>query len=192
MVAELVERRFTLDEYERMVDAGIFDEDEHIELLDGKIVCMAAIGARHSVCVMDLHDWFYDRLRGRAKVRTQNPIRLPPRASPEPDVALVRLRADNYRSGHPNPEDVLLVIEVADSSLAIDRYKKLLLYAAAGIPETWIFDLNADRALVHREPRDGVYTNVTVVERGGPLSPLAFPELALALDELLGPPTASE
>ncbi|HEY7295299.1 MAG TPA: Uma2 family endonuclease [Dehalococcoidia bacterium] len=192
MVAELVERRFTLEEYERMVEAGIFDEDERIELLDGRIVYMAPIGLRHAACVGDAHEWFSVRLHGRAIIHSQSPVAVPPGAEPQPDLLILRYRADRYRGRRPQPDDVLLLIEVADSSLAIDRSKKLPLYAAAGIPETWIFDLNGDRALVHREPRNGIYTNVIVVERGGTLSPLAFPELVLPLDEILGPREAGE
>ncbi len=191
MVAELVARRFTLEEYERMIEAGVFDEDERIELLGGRIVHMAPIGLRHAACVSDTHEWFLVRLQGRAIIHGQNPVAIPPDAEPQPDVLILRYRADRYRTRRPQPEDVLLVIEVADSSLAIDRFQKLPLYAAAGIPEAWIFDLNGGRALVHREPRDGSYTSVTAVERSGTLSPLAFPELVLPLDEILGP-TAAE
>jgi len=184
MVAEPKERRITLDEWERMIEAGIFNEDERIELLDGRIVCMAPIGLRHVACVGDTVEWFLIRLHGRAIVQGQSPVAIPPRGEPEPDVLILRYRADRYRRRRPQPDDVLLIIEVADSSLAIDRLQKLPMYAAAGIPETWIFDLNGDRILVHREPRDGVYASVTVVERGGSVSPSAFPDLVLTLDEV--------
>ena len=185
-VAEPVRRLFTVDEYECMAEAGVLHEDEHVELIEGEIVRMAAIGARHAACVTDLQNWFVPRLLGRAIVRTQNPLRLA-RSEPEPDILIVRPRADSYRTAHPGPADVLLLIEVAQSSLGYDRDRKLPLYAAAGIPELWIADLDGERMLVHHEPQRRRYASVVTVARGGLLTPLAFPDLTLTLDDALGP-----
>ena len=190
-VAEPVRRLFTVDEYECMAEAGVLHEDERVELIEGEIVRMAAIGARHAMCVTDLQEWFMPRLLGRAIVRGQNPLRLA-RSEPEPDILIVRLRADRYGAAHPGPADVLLLIEVAQSSLGYDRQRKLPLYAAAGIPEVWIADLDGERMLVHREPQRRRYASVVTVERGDLLTPLAFPDLTLTLDDVLGPAPGKE
>jgi Uma2 family endonuclease len=179
-------RHFTVDEYYCMAKAGVLREDERVELLDGEIIEMSPIGGRHAGCVDDLGEWFILRLAGRARVRIQNPVRLSSGSEPEPDIALVRPRSDGYRRGHPGPGDVLLIIEVADTTLDYDRDTKLPFYAAAGIPEVWIWDLPGERVLVHREPVDGQYRRTSVIERGGVLSPEAFPDLELLVDDFLG------
>jgi Uma2 family endonuclease len=179
-------RHFTVDEYYCMAKAGVLREDERVELLDGEIIEMSPIGGRHAGCVDDLGEWFILRLAGRAKVRIQNPVRLSSGSEPEPDIALVRPRSDGYRRGHPGPEDVFLIIEVADTTLDYDRDTKLAFYAAAGIPEVWIWDLQGERVLVHRDPHDGQYRRTSVIERGGVLSPEAFPDLELLVDDFLG------
>ncbi|HZQ34913.1 MAG TPA: Uma2 family endonuclease [Dehalococcoidia bacterium] len=111
-------------------------------------------------------------------------------SEPQPDLVLLRPRDDLYESGLPGPDDVLLLIEVADTSLAYDRDDKLPLYAAAGIIEVWIEDLPGDRLFVHREPQDGRYRTALTLTRGDAITPLAFPELSLSLDDLLGMPPA--
>ena len=178
-------RLFTVDEYERMAETGILRPDERVELLAGVIYAMAAMGSRHAAGVRDIDDWFHLRLGNRAIVSVQCPIRLGEFGEPEPDIAILRLRQDRYREAHPGPADVLLAIEVSDSSLSFDRGVKLPQYAAAGIPEVWIVDLNRRRVLVYREPRDGRYVQTSIVARGGALSPLAFPDLTLKLADVL-------
>ena len=179
-------RRFSVDEYYRMAAAGILHEDDRVELLDGEIIDMAAIGSRHAMCVDFLAEWFIVRLAGRALVRVQNPVRLGPHSEPEPDLTLVRRRTDRYATAHPGPGDVLLLIEVSDTSLAYDRDVKVPRYAAAGIAEVWIVDLEAERVLVYRRPRADSYEHVATVRRSGTLSLAAFPDLALPVAELLG------
>lgn len=178
-------RRFTVEEYHRMGEAGILREDDRVELLKGEIIQMAPIGSRHAACVSRLGDWLAKRLPDTAAVRIQNPIRLPPRSEPEPDLVVVRRRDDFYATAHPGPGDIFLLIEVADTSLEHDRDVKLPLYAAAGIPEVWIVDLERRRVLVYRQPAGASYRQVTVVEEGT-LSPTAFPQLAIRLDEITG------
>lgn len=131
------------------------------------------------------------RLPASALLSVQNPIRLPPDAEPQPDLAIVRFRADFYQDGHPGVPDIFLVIEVADTSLTYDRTNKLPRYAAAGIPEVWLADLERERVLVHRAPRGDRYTDVQTVARGGTLTLLACPDLILTLDDVFGP-AASE
>ena len=181
----LAHRRFTVDEYHRMGEAGILREDDRVELIEGEILEMAAIGGRHAACVNDLAEWFITRLAGRAIVSIQNPVRLPPSSEPEPDLMLLRARADRYREALPGPEDVLLIAEVADTTLHYDRGTKLPLYAAAGIAEVWLVDLERRRVLVYRRPADDMYGETAIAEQGT-LTPLAFPDLALPLADILG------
>ena len=179
-------RRFTVDEYYRMAEAGVLHEDDPVELLDGAIIEMAPIGDRHFGCVLFAQRWFERRLGDRAFVSVQGPVRLSSGSEPEPDIVLLRPRPDYFRSGKPGPADVLLLIEVADTTLAYDRDVKLRFYAESGIREVWIVDLNASRVLVYRGPTDLTYAQVLVVERDGTLSPLAFPDLLLSVADLLG------
>ncbi len=181
-------RRFSTDEYERMIEAGVFQRPERIELIEGEILCMAAIGTRHWRAVNLFAEFLLPPLVGRAIVSIQSSIRLSEGSEPEPDVAVLRRPHDYYLGRLPGPSDVLLLIEVADTTLPYDRQRKLPLYAAAGILETWLFDLEHERATLHREPAADGYRSVTTVERGGRLSPLAFPDIVLAVDDVLGPP----
>ena len=186
-MATLARRRFSVDEYDRMIAAGILQEDEHVELLGGAIVCMAPIGIPHANVVSFLLNWFARRLPEAFHVRVQDPIRIPPKAEPEPDLVIVRGPIGTYARAHPGPADVLLAIEVADTSLAHDRDVKGPLYAAAGIPDYWLLDLVGEQMLVHREPKRGSYTKVETLRCSDTLAPLAFPDLVLPLAELLGP-----
>jgi Uma2 family endonuclease len=184
--ADLPRRRFTVDEYEQMIGAGIIREGERVQLIEGEIVQMAALGSPHAACVDRTAQWFTVRTVGRAQTRVQSPIRLPPRSEPEPDITLLRPCEDFYASGHPQPDDVLLVIEIAHSSLARDRRRKIPLYARAGVREVWLVDLNAGTITVHREPRGARYGDVTVHRRGDAISPLALQDLVVGVNEILG------
>ena len=128
-------RRFTVEEYERMGQVGILGEDDRVELLDGEIVAVSPTGPKHASVVDVLTEQLYARLLGRVAIRVQNPVRLLPRSEPEPDVVVARRRRDAYRSSHPTAEDVLLVVEVADSPLVSDRAVELPIYARQGIAE---------------------------------------------------------
>jgi Uma2 family endonuclease len=180
--------RFTVEEYHRMIADGILDENDRVELIEGELVQMAAVGSYHAASVDALNEWFVRGLRSRAVVRVQNPLRLSSASEPEPDLALPRPRADRYFSATPAAEDALLVVEVADTTLRYDRTVKLPLYAAAGIPEAWVIDVVGSRAFVYRDPDGGEYREMTTVARGGTLTPLAFPDLALPLAAVLPPP----
>ena len=186
MEALMRRRRFTVDEFECMGRAGILHEDERVELIDGEIIQMAAMGTRHAGSVDALTEWSITGLAGRAHVRVQNPVRLDPHGQPQPDLAIVRRRPEGYFTRHPGPEDVLLIIEVADTSLGYDRDVKLDWYAVGGIPEVWIVDLEGERVLVFRRPSAQGYQETLTVTRGGSLSPEAFPDMTLAVDSVLG------
>ena len=181
----LSRRRFTVDEYHRMAKAGILHEDDRVELIEGELVEMAAVGDKHIACVMDLNEIFVTRLVGRARVSVQNPVQLSGRSEPEPDLALLRTRSDRYRSGVPQAADVVLVVEVSDTTLAYDRGIKLRLYALAGIAELWICDVKRRRVLVFREPEGSAYRHGDVLTEGA-VSPVAFPELAIGLEDIFG------
>ncbi|MGE3595957.1 MAG: Uma2 family endonuclease [Dehalococcoidia bacterium] len=183
----VVRYRFTVEDYHRMGEAGILDEDDRVELIEGEILYMSPIGGKHAACVNESARLLIVRLNDRAVVSIQNPVRLSARSEPEPDLMLLRPRADRYREGLPVPEDVLLIIEVADSTLHFDRGTKLPLYAAAGIPEVWIVDLERRRVLVHRQPDGDLFREAFVIDQGS-LSPSAFPDVALRVDEIFGKP----
>jgi len=134
-------KRFTLDEYHRLGELGFFHEDDHIELINGEIMEMASKGTAHETCLRKLWKELPKILGDKATLQSQAPIALPPNSEPEPDFAIVQNRADDYLSAHPKPTDVLLVIEVSDSSLAYDQDVKIPLYAKAGIADYWIFNL---------------------------------------------------
>ena len=178
-------RRFTVDEYECMGRAGIIHEDERVELIDGEVIQLPPMGPGHGGRTKRFNYAFVSRLGGRAIVSVQDPLRLPPHGEPQPDLALLRPRPDFYTTSHPGPEDVLLVVEVSDTTLAYDRDVKIPTYAAAGIPEVWIVDVGGRRVLVYRDPVGGTYREVMVVQQGT-LSPLAFPDLVIQLGEILG------
>lgn len=178
--------RFTVDEYHRMGEAGIFHEDDRVELLDGQIVEMTPIGVRHAACVKRLTALFARLAGHRATLSIQDPLVLDTHQEPQPDVALLRYRADGYQTGHPRAADTLLVIEVADTSVEADRARKIPLYARASIPEAWLVNLPGDGIEVHRHPRGGHYADVRTARRGEGIAPLAFPDLALRVDDILG------
>lgn len=179
-------RRFTVEEYEHMGRVGVFAPGERVELLDGEIVAMSPIGPKHASAVDILAEELILCLARRAAVRVQNPVRLPPRSEPGPDIVVARRRRDRYSSAHPTAEDTLLVIEVADSSLHTDRAVKLPIYARQGIVEVWIVDLTADVVHVHADPVDGTYRDVRTVGRGGTLTPRELPDATIDVDTVLG------
>lgn len=190
MSIQLSRRLFTVHEYHQMGHAGILNEDDRVELIKGEIVQMASIGSRHAACVDRLTQLLVLRLTGRAIVRVQNPIYLSEYSEPQPDLALLRPRLDFYAAAHPGPQDVLLVVEVADTSAGIDRAAKMPLYARAGITEVWLVDLQEERVEVYSQPLPHGYQQVYRLGRGGGLTLQAFPDQAFDVDSILGPTEA--
>jgi len=183
----LTRRRFTVEEYHRMGEAGILPEDSRLELIAGDIVVREPIGAHHAGTVDRLTRLWTSRLGERAIVRVQNPVQFPREDSElQPDVMLLRPREDFYTTRHPEAADVLLLIEVADTTLRLDRRVKIPLYARAGVREVWLVNLTTVRLEVHREPLGDRYGNVGVLTRGERVSPEAFPDLSLDVAELVG------
>lgn len=188
MAMPLALHRFTVDEYYRMAAAGVFHEDDRVELISGQVVEMPPIGPGHSGCVGALTRILAQRVGDAAQVWVQNPLRLGKHDEPQPDVLLLRLRPDDYRKAHPTPADVLLVIEVADSSVRYDRETKLRLYADAGIPEAWLVVLPSDTIEVWTEPEADGYRTIRQVRRGESLHPIMLPAVEIGADEVLGSP----
>ncbi len=184
--AVLSRRRFDVDEYHRMMHTGILVEGDRIELLQGEIVEMTPIGSRHVSCVGRLTRIFVLALSDRAFVTAQGVVRLDRYSEPQPDLLVLRWRDDDYAGHTANPADTLLLVEVADSSLRTDRDLKLSLYAAAAIPEVWIVDLESEAVEVYREPEGDRYRRSERISEGT-VQPHAFPELAIAIADILPP-----
>lgn len=185
VIALPARHKLDVDAYHALGAAGILAHDARVELIDGDIVDMAFIGQDHAATVNRLNEALVFACRGRAIVSVQNPVRLDRRSEPQPDFALLRRRDDFYRSGEPaGAADTLLLIEVADSSLAYDRGVKLPLYARAGIPEYWIVDLKARLLEAYRQPSATGYLNATTHGPGEPLPLAADPEIVVPLETL--------
>jgi Uma2 family endonuclease len=181
---EVTRRRFTVHEYHRMGEAGILHEDDRVELIEGEIVEMAAIGTRHFSCVNGLTRLLVRGVGDAAIVSVQNPVRLDERTEPQPDLTVLRVR--DYRESLPGPEDVLLLIEVSDTTLPYDRGVKLPLYARAGIREVWIVDLAGETIERHTDSSGDGYRSLEQTRRGETIESVALPELAFPVDAVLG------
>ena len=178
--------RFTIEEFERMVEVGIIPEDARVELIDGVMYEMAPIGNWHNATADALNELFKSSPGARVIVRVGGSIKLPDVSEPQPDLAVLRFRADYYRDGGVGPTDVLLVIEVSDSSLVYDRTLKLPMYATAGIPEVWIVTREPAAIEAYRVPRANGYRERLVYLPGESLSPLARPELTIHVSDVTG------
>ena len=176
--------RFTVDDYHRMGEVGILHEDDRVELIEGELVDMTPIGGRHAACVRELNRLLGKRVGDEMRVDVQNPIRLGEHSEPQPDLAVIRART--YGERLPGPEDVLLLIEVSDTTLAYDRNVKLPLYARAGIGEVWILNLPAGTVERHTDPSGNGYASPKLAQRGETLESVALPDLALSVDDVLG------
>jgi Uma2 family endonuclease len=176
---ERARRRFTIEEYARMVQTGILTRDERVELIDGEIVEMSPIGNPHAAFVANLTHLLVHAVGDRARVWVQGPVRVPPRSVPQPDLAVLRPRS--YVREAATTDDVLLVIEVADTSLRYDRTVKLRLYARAGIPEYWIVDANTETLEIYRSPIGERYADHLRPSGDEHVAPLALPEAALPI-----------
>ena len=185
MAATVTKRRFTADEYQRMGQVGILSEHDRVELIDGEILSMTAMGPRHNACVSHATRALVRATGDNAIVLPQGSVRLDLYYEPEPDLVLLRPRADFYASRHAGPADILLIIEIADSSLEYDRGVKAPVYAAAGIQEYWLADLNANIVWRYSSPEQGAYRIVDPCQRGQSIAPRLLPGCVIAVDVLL-------
>jgi Uma2 family endonuclease len=184
--APITRRKLDVDEYHRMGEAGILRDDDRVELIEGELVQMTPIGNPHAGTANRLTRLFVAAVGPRAVVTVQNPVRLDRHNEPQPDLMLLRFRDDDYYGKTPTPDDVLLLVEVADSSLRYDRETKLPLYAKHGIPEVWIVNLADKLVEVCRDPGPDGYGSVASVGRGGSLEPALLPGAIIKIDDILG------
>jgi len=182
---EIQRRLFTVIEYDRFIEAGVLTEDDPVELINGEVVKMSPISSPHVGCVNRLNRLFSQRLGNEVILHIQNPIHLDKYSEPEPDVVLLKFRDDYYAESLPRPTDVLLLIEVADTSLSYDRRVKVPLYAKAGIREVWVVDVENRLVYVHRNPVKGKYHEALIVKSGDAITPSAFPEMTVSLEEMI-------
>lgn len=176
---------FTVDEFHRMVEAGILRDDQRVELIDGEIVDMTPIGPRHAACVRRLTSLLVQRVGDQALVSVQNPIRLGERSEPQPDLALLRPQADGYKIAHPSGADTILMVEVAESPAATAVRKELASYALGGVAEAWVVDLPGERVERYRHPSGDRYGTREFLSSGDRLAIERLSGVTLAVEELL-------
>jgi Uma2 family endonuclease len=186
MATQPVQHPITVTEYYRMAADGILREDDRVELIEGELHWMTPINSPHAASVKYLAAMFNQRLAQRAVIGAQDPVHLDNSSEPEPDISVARWRPDYYRAGHPTPADLLLLIEVSDTTLRYDRQTKAPLYARHGIPEYWIVNLAQETVEVYTQPAGGRYAQRVVRRRGEQVAPTEFPDLLISVDEIFG------
>ncbi|HEX8146155.1 MAG TPA: Uma2 family endonuclease [Pyrinomonadaceae bacterium] len=186
MSVEIAKYSFTAEEFQRMGEAGIFRQDARLELIDGEIFEMSPIGNAHAACVKFLNRLLSRLFGGTFMVGVQDPVRLNDFSEPQPDISLLRWRDDYYREKHPTPADVLLVIEVADTTVVKDKTVKIPLYARAGIAEAWLVNIPEEQIEIYSNPSGNVYQRVEVFGRGQEARPHTVEGLAVSVGELPG------
>lgn len=176
---------FTVNDYYRMAEAGIFAEDARLELVNGEVIEMTPIGSRHAACVKKLTELLYNSLSKKVQIGVQDPILLNDFTEVRPDISLLRRKKDFYAKRHPNANEVYLVIEIADTSITYDRSIKLPLYAQAGIAEIWIIDLQNEVVEISSDPDGGDFLKKTIYKTGESVRSNIFPELIIPVNEIL-------
>ncbi len=184
MVLQLVRHQFTVKQFHQMAESGILSENDRLELIRGEMIDMSPIGRRHAGCVNRLVNLLIQLLGKQIVLAPQNPVELDESSEPQPDIALLKPRPDFYRNSHPQPEDIFLLIEVADTTVKYDREVKIPLYAKANIPEVWLVDVNQEVIEVYRNPLQGVYQDVQKLVNNQVLSILAFPDVYINVSEV--------
>ncbi len=185
MRTEVTKKLFTVAEYYQMAEAGIIGPEDRVELIDGEIIQMSPIGDRHAGYVNRLTRLFVEALGRKVVVSVQNPIQLNNYTEPQPDVVVLRPRRDDYAGKKVRAEDALLLVEVSDKTLRYDRNIKLPRYVAAGIPEVWIMNIADGELFVYRGPSGKTYAEALTLRAGEVVSPLAFPDAAFKVHEIL-------
>jgi Uma2 family endonuclease len=185
MASMITRKRFTADEYQRMGQVGILTEHDRVELIDGEIVAMTPIGTRHNASVARANRALVRTAGDDAIVLPQGSVRLDLFSEPQPDLVLLRPRADFYAAQHAGPDDILVVIEIADSSIRYEEDVKTPLYAAVSIAEYWLVDLNASIVWRYSSPDQGTYRSIEQYHRGQSIAPFLLPACRISVDELL-------
>lgn len=184
---QLLTHKFDVEQYQLMGKAGIFHPDTHIELIEGEIVVMTPIGLKHSVTINRTSHFLHQNIQSNGIISIQNSIRLPDYSEPQPDIAILRSRDDFYEHKFPQAEDVLLLIEVADSSLKYDQTTKLALYAKYGILEYWIANLERNVLEIYRQPQNQNYLKRSIIDNDSiAFNAIAFPEMTMTLRDIYG------
>jgi|ERR1051325_8962871 Uma2 family endonuclease len=186
MSQALAKRAFTVSEYNRMAEVGILKQTDRVELIDGEIIQMSPIGSRHAACINRLNTILHQEAKENFIISVQNPLIVDDYCEPEPDLALLRLRPDFYEHGHPQSGDVLLVIEVADSTVDFDRTVKIPIYARNGIPLTLLVNLPSEVVELHADPAGPRYRLVKNFARGQSVSLPTKPEITFRVNDILG------
>jgi Uma2 family endonuclease len=182
----LERRKFTLEEYHRLAETGFLGEDDRVELIDGEIIEMSPVGKAHNACINRNNRKLIRLLGDRAIVSVQNSIIIQ-ESEPLPDIAILAPNPTDYADRLAAPEDILLIIEVADSSLDYDQEIKAPKYAKSGVQELWVVDLNEELIWVYRNPSSKGYLNMKAHKRGESITMLVFPDITLAVNDILGP-----
>ena len=186
MSAQLEKWHFNIEQYYRLAEVGVLKPDDRVELIEGEIVKMSPIGSPHASCVSRANHLFQNTFAQRAVIWVQNPVRLSDFSEPVPDVALLKPRADFYAEHLPTAEDVLLIIEVSDSTILSDRNVKIPLYARAGIPEAWLVNLPRKMIEVYYDLVNGRYRKCSKFKRGDRLVSPTVPGLFLKVNDIIG------
>lgn len=179
--------QFSVQDFARMGEVGIFTEDDRVELIDGEVIAMSPVGPRHTSLVKRLNALFSRQLANCAIISVQDPIQLTDHTEPLPDLAVLRHRDDFYADAYPRPEDVLLVVEVADSSLTYDLEEKVPRYAQSGIPEVWVLDVERDIIVQYQDSDGQQYRHQQRLQRGEAMPSTHVSQLALSVDDIFGP-----
>ncbi|AUT04084.1 hypothetical protein CLI64_28945 [Nostoc sp. CENA543] len=186
MTVQLLRRKFTVDQYHKMIESGILTADDRVQLIRGEIIEMSPIGTRHAACVNRLNNLLIQLLGKSVIVAVQNPVELDDSSEPQPDVALLKPRDDFYENAHPQPQDIYLLIEVADSTIQFDREVKIPLYAIANIIVVWLIDINEQTIEVYQQPTATGYQQIQKFTRGETLVIPGFPNVTITVDEIFG------
>ena len=186
MTVQILRWQFTVADFARMTEAGIFAEDDRVELIDGEVRAMSPIGPRHAAIVKRLNALMSRQMADRAILSVQDPIQLTDYTEPQPDLAVLRVREDFYVQAHPVPSDVLVVVEVAETSLEYDREEKVPRYAQVRIPEVWLLDVERETVTQYTQPDGMGYGEEHTLQRGHVLVSATVSGLQLALDDIFG------
>jgi Uma2 family endonuclease len=183
-MVQLLRKKFTVVEFQQMAESGIIQDEDRLELIEGELIEMGKIGKKHAACVDRLNDLFRDKFGKRVLVRSQNPIELSSYSQPQPDLAILRRKDDYYETGHPQPKDIFLLVEVADTTIESDREIKVPLYARHGVFEVWLVNLNDQVIEVYREPNSSGFQYRETLAQGQTISPIFFSDIGIVIDEI--------